>query len=109
METVTHWKKLTNPKYVGSHDLQPGQELTITIEKVVKEMIKNMDKEEMCVVAYMKGAHKPLILNKTNMKIISKVLNTPYVEEWTGKSIVIYSAKVKAFGDVVDAIRVKAK
>ncbi|MEI6190492.1 MAG: hypothetical protein WCP61_08735 [Chitinophagia bacterium] len=106
----THWKKLTNPKYVGSHDLLPGQELQITFDKVVKEMVKNVDgKEEMCVVAYMKGAHKPLIMNKTNMKIVTKVLNTPYIEEWIGKSVTIYSAKVKAFGEVVDAIRVKAK
>jgi len=107
---VTHWKKLTNPKYVGSHDLQPRQELSVTFEKIVKEQVKNVDgKDEMCVVAYMKGAQKPLILNKTNMKIITKVLGTPYIEEWVGKSITIYSAKVKAFGEVVDAIRVKAK
>ena len=41
------------------------------------------------------------------MKIISKVLETPYVEQWAGKSIIIYSAKVKAFGEFVEALRVK--
>jgi hypothetical protein len=29
------------------------------------------------------------------------------VEEWAGKSVIIYSAKVKAFGELVDALRVK--
>ena len=110
-DKVTHWKKLTNPHYIGAHDLQPGQELKITIESIGNGVIKAFDrksvKEEQCVVAHIKGAHKPLILNKTNMKIISKVLDTPYIEEWAGKSIIIYSAKVKAFGDIVDAIRVK--
>jgi hypothetical protein len=48
-----------------------------------------------------------MILNKTNCKIITKVLDTPYIDNWVGKSIVIYAAKVKAFGDMVEALRVK--
>lgn len=105
---VTHWKKLTNPNYIGAHDFQPGQELTITIESVGNEMVKNMDgKDESCIVARIKGAKKPLILNKTNCKLISKVLGTPYIEQWGGGKVILYVAKVKAFGEVVDAIRVK--
>jgi len=104
----THWKKLTNPNYIGSHDLQPNQELKITIESVSKQMIKgNEGKEEEAVVAKIVGAKKPMILNKTNMKIIAKVLDSPYVQDWAGKSIIIYSAKVRAFGEMVEALRVK--
>lgn len=107
-EKVTHWKKLTNPNYIGAHDLQPGQEVKITIKSVAQEMVKGQDgKEEQCVVARLEGAKKPFILNKTNMKIITKVLDTPYIEEWSGKSVIIYAAKVKAFGEMVDALRVK--
>ena len=105
---VTHWKKLTNQKYLGSHDLQPGQEVKITIEKIVKEIVKDQNgKDGECIVAYIKGTAKPMILNKTNCKIITKIYDTPYIEEWVGKSIIIYSAKVKVAGDVVDALRVK--
>lgn len=108
-EKITHWKKLTNPNYIGSHDLLPNQELKITIDRIVQENVKNVDgKEEQCIIAYIKGAKKPMILNKTNCKIIAKVLQTPYIEEWSGGNIIIYSAKVKAFGEVVDALRVKA-
>lgn len=111
MDKVTHWKKLTNPHYIGAHDLQPGQELKITLDKVTNEVVKCFDgksiKEETCVVAHIKGTQKPMILNKTNCKIIARVLDTPYIEEWSGKSIVIYSAKVKAFGEMVEALRVK--
>ena len=109
---VTHWKKLTNPNYIGSHDFQPNQELTVMIERVQSESVKCMEggkvKEEQCVVAYFKGAKKPMILNKTNCKIIAKKLNTPYIEQWVGGQITLYVAKVKAFGDIVDALRVKA-
>jgi hypothetical protein len=107
-QPVTHWKKLTSPLYIGSHDLQPGQEVTITIKSVAQEMVKGPDgKEEQCVVAQLEGTKKPMILNKTNMKIITKVLDTPYVEQWSGRKIIIYSAKVRAFGEMVEALRVK--
>lgn len=105
---VTHWKKLTNPNYIGAHDLQPGQEVVITIKSVAQETIKGADgKEEQCVVAQIEGAKKPMILNKTNMKIIAKLLDTPYVEEWSGHKVKIYAAKVKAFGEMVEALRIK--
>jgi hypothetical protein len=105
---VTHWKKLTNPKYLGSHDLQPNQKVKLTIERIVKEIVKDQNgKDGECIVAYMRGT-KPMILNKTNCKIISKVYDTNYIEDWIGKQITIYSAKVKVAGDVVDALRVEA-
>jgi hypothetical protein len=105
---VTHWKRLTNPKYLGSHDLQPGQKAKLTIERIVKEVVKDQNgKDGECIVAYMRGT-KPMILNKTNCKIISKVYDTNYIEDWIGKQITIYSAKVKVAGDVVDALRVEA-
>ena len=106
-ENVTHWKKLTNPNYIGSEILQPGQELKLTIEKIVKEQVKTAEGTQECIVAYFKGGTKGMILNKTNCKIISKVLESAYIEHWIGKSIIIYAAKVKAFGDMVEALRVK--
>jgi hypothetical protein len=33
---------------------------------------------------------------------------TPYIEQWSGKQITIYIANgIKAFGDVVDALRIR--
>lgn len=108
---VTHWKKLANPNYIGAHDLQPGQELTVEIESVQNEVVKCFDgkalKEETCIVVRFKGAKKPMILNKTNCKIIARNFDSPYIEEWSGKSITIYAAKVRAFGETVEALRVK--
>tara|TARA_R110000868_G_scaffold87158_1_gene243980 strand:+ start:1445 stop:1795 length:351 start_codon:yes stop_codon:yes gene_type:complete len=104
---LTHWKKLTNPNYIGSEILQPGQELKLTIEKIVKEQVKTADGTQECIVAYFKGATKGMIINKTNAKIITKVLDTPYIDNWIGQSITIYAAKVKAFGELVEALRIK--
>lgn len=107
MEKV-HWKKLTDTNYIGAYDLQEGQELKINIEGIERKPVMSPEgQEKMCVVATIKGAKKGMILNKTNMKIITKVLGSPYIEDWVGKSITIYSAKVKAFGEMVDGLRVK--
>ena len=104
----THWKKMVNTNYIGAHDLQPDQELTVTIESISHENVTNQDgQEEQCVVMRIKGAKKPMILNKTNMKIITKLFGTPYIEDWSGRKVIIYAAKVRAFGEMIEALRIK--
>lgn len=108
---LTHWKKLTDPRYIGAHDFQPNQEITLTIESVIQEKIElfNGSRNEIkdCVLARFKGAKKPLILNKENMKLITKCLKTAYIEQWVGKPITLHVVPVRAFGETVDAVRVK--
>lgn len=108
MENLTHWKKEFNYDFLGSYSLLPDEEKTLTIKETKKQKVKGADgKEQECFVAYFLEPEKPMILNKTNCKVISKVYDTPYIENWKGIRIVVYAAKVKAFGDVVDALRVK--
>lgn len=104
---LTHWKKLTNPDYIGAYSLQPGEEKIVEIVTVGRQKVKGSDgKETECTVAQLKN-EKPFILNKTNCKTLTKVFGTPYIEQWKGKRIIIFADKVKAFGDVVDALRVR--
>ena len=105
--TKTHWKKLTDPKYLGAWDFEPKEERVVQFEKVQQEEVMNLDgKKEPCIIAYFKGL-KPMILNKTNMKAITKSTGTAFIEEWNGKEVTLFTCQVKAFGDVVDAIRIK--
>lgn len=104
----THWKKLINPDYIGAYALDPGKDLIVQIEQVRREMVTGADgKKEECTVAHLVG-QKPLILNVTNCKTIEKLYG-PYIEDWGGKYITLYAAKVKAFGDVVEALRIRPK
>ena len=107
----THWKKLTNPDYLGAYALEDGKDLVAQIKSVGQEMVCGPDgrKEECTVAHFMDKNVKPMILNTTNCKAIAKMYDTPFIEEWVGKSISIYIAKVKAFGDVVDALRIRPK
>ena len=105
----THWKKLTNPEYLGAYAFNPGEEKIVTIDHVTQEeLIGENGKASLCIVAYLQN-EKPLVLNKTNCKAISKLLKTPYIEEWAGARIALCVQMVKAFGEDVEAVRVKPK
>lgn len=105
---MTHWKKLTNPNYLGSYAFNPGEEKPLTIDHVCQEEVTNPEGgKEQCIVAYFKQPEKPLILNKTNCKSIEKLTGTPDIEQWPGAGIILCVQKVKAFGELVEAVRVR--
>ena len=107
-----HWKKLVNPDYLGAYSLEQDGKFTnkiVTIESVSVQQVPDAkgDKSD-CVVAILKG-EKPLILNKTNLKAIEKVMQTPDVNQWQNKQIELTVQRVRAFGEAVDALRVVPK
>lgn len=105
-QSKTHWKRLVNPDYIGAYALNPDEDLTVTIDRVKREQILGADgKKEECTVAYLKG-HKPLILNVTNSKAIHKLYG-PYIEDWAGKQVTLYASTTKAFGEIVECLRIR--
>ncbi len=107
-EQLTHWKKTKNPNYLGSWALQPNEELILTIKSGGMEEITNADgKKETELVIHFTEDYKPMIVNSTNAKTISKILKTPYVEQWVGNKIQIYARRIRAFGEDVDALRIR--
>jgi len=108
METKTHWKKMRNPNYIGGWDLLDGDK-TVTITKVTKEMVHDGKggQAECCTVHF--NECKPMVANSTNLKRITKLTGSAFIEDWTGKQIVLTTEKVKAFGEIHDAVRVSTK
>lgn len=105
---MTHWKKAFNPNYLGSYAFQEKEEKVVVIETVQTEEVTDTEGgKESVLVARFKSEEKPLILNKTNCKVIAKLYKTPDIEQWAGKGLILYVAKVPAFGDLVDAVRVR--
>ena len=105
----THYRKLRNPNYIGSYELMTGGEpkdMVVEIVSAAKENVQNGDKREEAMVIKLKN-QKPFIVNSTNAKSIAKALGSPYVEDWSGKHITLYVAKIRAFGETVDALRVR--
>lgn len=107
-ENLTHWKKLTNPNYLGAYSLDNGEDIVLTIKNVSREMVTGVGgRQEECTVCHFVEDVKPMILNKTNCKTIEKLLGTPYIQQWSGHTIQIGSEKVSYQGDKVDALRVR--
>lgn len=102
-----HYRKLYNSDYIGSYDLD-GKDTVLTIEAVNKTPVFNpstQQDEEKAVVTF-KEAKKAWIMNRTNGDAIASLYGED-TDNWIGKQITLTTAKVKAFGKVQDAIRVK--
>lgn len=109
----THWKKVvSDPNYIGEADFQEGEEKIVTIAKVAaKETIMTAEgKSQKAVVHFAEAGIKPMILNVAKSKSIAKVAGSPYFEDWIGVKIQLYiDNRVKAFGEIVSAVRVRDK
>jgi len=108
----THFKKLRNPNYLGAWDLMDDNGKTtnvvLTIKEVKKEMVfDGKGGSEECVVVHF-TEKKPMVMNATNLKTVSKVLESPFIEDWNGKQIELTTKKIKAFGEMHDALRIVA-
>lgn len=106
MTNKTHWKQLVNPDYIGAYALPDGEDLTVTIESVSREVVTcaGGKKEECTVVRLVKN--KPFIINATNSKSIHKLYG-PYIEEWAGKQITLYASTTKFAGELVECLRIR--
>src|SRR3990172_8199494 len=107
-EVKTHWKKNHNYNFLGAYSLPVGSDIIIKIKEIKTEEIMGMNgkKEKGFVCHFAEAGAKPMILNKTNCKIIEKIYSTPFIEDWIGKKIQLYVASVSAFGATTDALRI---
>jgi len=92
--------------YLKASDLQ-GRNITISIHSVSMEEVGG-DIKPILFFADTNGAKKDrgLVLNKTNSNIIAEMYGWE-TDEWGGKPIILYPARVEFSGRIVDAIRVK--
>ena len=111
METPkTHWKKVFNKDYLGAHDLDEGKDLVAVIDHIeIREVPDSNGKKAKCNVALFTTKIKPMILNVTNCKVIKNFAGSNYIEDWKGIPVTIYAKEVRAFGEDVEALRIREK
>lgn len=111
----THWRKILESEYLAGADLDDGKgnhvPITVTIKEARREDVlePGTSRKEQCLVIHFQEKIKPMICNVTNAKAISKATRSQYIEGWQGKRITIKTERVKAFGEVWDALRVDPK
>ena len=84
-----------------------GQPLNVTIEYMAMELVGFGAEEKEKPTLKFKGIEKPLILNVTNFKSIEKLCGKNS-DDWTGKQIQLFPTTVEAFGEIHNAVRVRA-
>lgn len=106
---LTHFKEASNSPYLGAWDLPNYEDINLTIKEVRKEMSKGLKEDGLFNIVYFKEPNvKPMLLNSTNSKSISRVAKSPYLEKWAGVEITLFVQRgVKAFGELHDALRVR--
>lgn len=105
-EKKTHWKALVNPDYIGAYALPNGEDLTVTIKSVAREVVTMAGgKKEECTVVQLVN-NKPFIINATNSKSIHRLYG-PYIEEWVGKQITLHASTTKFGGELVECLRIR--
>jgi hypothetical protein len=107
---MTHWKKIMDPEHLGSYDLPHDKDTIVTIKEVVqKEVIAGQGKaaQKRPVFIFEEKGIKPLICNPTNAKTIQRIYKTPEIEDWVGKKIQLYVTTEKAFGEMIDVVRIR--
>ena len=110
MSEKVHWKKVvSDPTYIGEADFEPGEEKVLTIASInSKETIVTNEGKSTKAVVHWVEKEKSMILNVARAKAIQKATGSPWMDDWIGKKVQLYiDNKVKAFGEIVSAVRVR--
>jgi len=111
----THWRKILESEYLAGADLDDGKGKHVPIIATIKQAKREevlepgTSRKEQCLVLYFREKIKPMICNVTNAKAVSKATGSQYIEGWEGKRVTIKTERVKAFGEIWDALRIEPK
>jgi hypothetical protein len=107
---LTPWQKFFNKDFIGSHSLDEGEELILTIKQAKEQRVtKPGGKQDNCLVLHFSEDVKPMVLNVTNSKAVQKITGSRFIEKWAGHKVCIYvDDHVKFAGEFVEGLRIKA-
>ncbi len=100
-------KIMMRGKYLGAAEFD-GCDHDYTIKLIEQKNVayeEDDDPEEAWIISFEETARQ-LLLNKTNCAAIGAI-HGDNANEWIGKSITLFPARVKAFGVMQDAVRVR--
>lgn len=108
--TMPDYRSMYDRDYIGHFDLVGGNDLTLTIKRVVGGELTAMGgrKSKKPIVHFKEDGIKPLICNKTNAKTIAAMYGN-MVEEWASKRITLFVSMTRNpdGGGEVECIRVR--
>lgn len=94
--------------YLKAEDLEGKPPMTVTIAAVVVEKVGREGKTEDKLILQFAECEQTLPLNKVNLKLLVKYLNSKDTQAWVGQKIVIFHDPGVAYkGQLVGGLRVR--
>ena len=109
----THYRLVAKSDHLSSADLEDMIEKKNDLVFKIKEVKQIFGasvagKKIDANIAYFYENIKPLVLNSTNGKVVSKFANSGFIEDWTDISIELFiDHNVKFKGATVDGVRIR--
>jgi len=106
-----HWKELFANKnaHIGAHNINQGEELTLTIKEVCKGAAVDSNSGADISVPMLKFEEAPpLILNITNGNVIESMYGAMRAD-WKGKRVTLYKQIGRSFGGQQELVKIKAQ
>lgn len=94
--------------FLGGWSFENGDK-TLTISQIGEEEMYDAETggKKKGLVMHFEEEDLPMVLNVTNAETIAEVTGTDKLAEWIGRKIIVGTSKIKAFGKVHNAIRVR--
>ncbi len=95
-------------RFITAGDLN-GKSFVLTIKAFTLEEMQSHDNQKVvkpCL--WFVGAQRGMVLNRTNSMIVAQLYGYE-TDLWLGKSVEIYATKVRAFGSMQDALRIRER
>jgi hypothetical protein len=108
-----HYRKVFKSDHLSSYDLEDfieeGRPLEFTVKHVIQEIgVRVAGKKIDANIGYFVEPIKPIVLNATNSKILSKLAGSNFVQDWNNIPIEVYIKKGISFGkETVQGVRIK--
>ena len=96
--------------FLGGWSFENGDK-TLTIKQIGEEEMYDAETggKKKGLVMHFEEEDLPMVLNVTNAETIAEVTGTDKLAEWVGRKIIVGTSKIKAFGKVHNAIRVRSQ
>lgn len=96
-------------KWLKAEDIAGQGDITVTVDNVEMQEFKDPQsrREEQKPCMSFREDLKPLIVNKTNWRLIADSVGSDDSDDWVGHEITLFVMEVESFGDIVQAIRVR--
>lgn len=97
--------EVLSSRWMAKEDV-PTSGVNLTVREVTQEAVG--EELEAKLALHFHGSYKPLLLNRTNLRILGALLGNN-TGEWKGKAVCVYSDPTISFGGkLVGGVRVRA-